>query len=337
VTVIAGAVGQNGSTDDIGSLARFDTPFGLLFAADDTLVVSDYDNNTLRRIDVTTATVSTVAGLSGTEGEGFENGTGSTARLAGPRSLALRPDGAVVFADTTNNALRLATPPPSVPVITSASTAQGTQSSAFTYTLTASGISATYPATYAASGLPAGLAIDSGSGLISGTPTQSGVFSVTLSVGNAVGDASATLTLTLAPPAYLTWQAAYFTPTELTQTTLGAENADPDSDGFANLIEYALGTDPRVASASPLLQSTLAAGYLQLTYTRLRAHSLGNITFTPEVSTDLQTWHSDASYLQEISITPLGATYEQVVVRSLSPVSFSGRSFLRLKIERIVP
>ncbi|MCX6936839.1 MAG: MBG domain-containing protein [Verrucomicrobia bacterium] len=323
---------QNGASDGIAGSARFDAPYGVTVSTGGVLIVSDSANNTLRRIDVATATVSTVAGLAG-EPDSLVDGTGAVARLAGPRALALRPDGAVVFADSTNNALRLATPPPSVPVITSASTAQGTQSLAFTYTLTASGT----PITYAATGLPGGLVIDSGSGVISGTPTQSGVFSVTLSAGNAVGDASVTLTLTLAPPAYQVWQTLYFTPTELSQTALGAAASDPDGDGFSNLIEYALGTNPRSALSVPTMQSSVKNGYLQLTYNRLRAHPPASLAFTPEVSTDLQTWQSGTSYLLEVSVNALDSAREQVVVRSLSPLALTGRSFLRLRIAVVMP
>jgi hypothetical protein len=55
------------------------------------------------------------------------------------------------------------------------------------------------PATsFQALGLPAGLLLNSATGLISGTPTQSGTFPVALSAFNANGQgASATLILTI--------------------------------------------------------------------------------------------------------------------------------------------
>src|SRR6202008_4462808 len=55
------------------------------------------------------------------------------------------------------------------------------------------------PTSYGATGLPAGLAVNTGNGLISGTPTASGTSSVTLSATNAGGTGTATLTLTIKP------------------------------------------------------------------------------------------------------------------------------------------
>ncbi len=83
---------------------------------------------------------------------------------------------------------------PAAPVITSATTAGGTVSQAFNYQITASNS----PTSYAATGLPAGLTVNTGTGLISGTPTTAGVSTVTISATNATGPGSATLTITIA-------------------------------------------------------------------------------------------------------------------------------------------
>ena len=88
-------------------------------------------------------------------------------------------------------ALKPASPAP--PLITSATTASGTVGSAFSYQITATD----NPASYGATGLPAGLSVNSGTGLISGTPTSAGSSTVALAATNASGTGNATLTITI--------------------------------------------------------------------------------------------------------------------------------------------
>ncbi len=82
----------------------------------------------------------------------------------------------------------------SPPVITSPSSGSGTVGTAFSYQIAATNS----PTSYGATGLPGGLSVNTSSGLISGTPTASGTFSVGLSATNGSGTGTATLTLTIA-------------------------------------------------------------------------------------------------------------------------------------------
>jgi len=83
------------------------------------------------------------------------------------------------------------------PVINSPTTASGTVGLAFSYTITATNS----PTSFNATGLPAGLNVNTTTGVISGTPTAVGTFGVTISASNANGTGTATLTLTInAPP-----------------------------------------------------------------------------------------------------------------------------------------
>ena len=89
---------------------------------------------------------------------------------------------------------------PASPAITSATTASGVVGSAFSYQITATNV----PTSYGATGLPAGLAVNSGTGLISGTPTAAGTYTATLSAKNSYGTGNATLTLTISAAAAIT-------------------------------------------------------------------------------------------------------------------------------------
>src|SRR5207244_11487612 len=67
---------------------------------------------------------------------------------------------------------------------------------AFSYNITATN----NPTSFNATGLPAGLTVNTSTGLISGTPTTAGTYTVTISATNAGGTGSHTLTLTINPP-----------------------------------------------------------------------------------------------------------------------------------------
>ena len=100
VSTLAGS-GSPGGTDGAGTVARFNNPRGLALSGD-TLYVADYSNHSIRAIDLTNKTVSTIAG-SGTPGHA--NGVGTAAQFDGPTGIAVS-GGTLYVADTDNHRIR---------------------------------------------------------------------------------------------------------------------------------------------------------------------------------------------------------------------------------------
>ena len=101
VTTVAGTPGQAGTTD--GLAARFNTPAGLAFDRDGTLLVADRLNHTIRRIAIN-GSVSTVAGQPGLPGSA--DGPVTTARLNEPWGLAFDPNGNLYIVERGNSTVR---------------------------------------------------------------------------------------------------------------------------------------------------------------------------------------------------------------------------------------
>ena len=80
-----------------------------------------------------------------------------------------------------------------VPSVTSPTTATGTVGTAFSFQIAAT----QNPTSFGAAGLPAGLSLNTATGVITGTPTTSGTSNVTITATNASGTGSANLTLTI--------------------------------------------------------------------------------------------------------------------------------------------
>ncbi|MBM4361161.1 MAG: hypothetical protein FJ104_00655 [Deltaproteobacteria bacterium] len=111
VTTVAGRCGEAGDDGDGGpaASARLTTPFDLEIGPDGALYVADTGNHRVRRVDLTTLEISTVAGT-GEPGFAGDGGPARAARLRSPYGLAFAPDGALLVADTMNNRIRRITP-----------------------------------------------------------------------------------------------------------------------------------------------------------------------------------------------------------------------------------
>jgi sugar lactone lactonase YvrE len=107
VTTLAGAAGQQGSSDGTGAAASFAFPEGVAVDAAGTVYVADTVNDTIRRVS-SEGVVTTLAGVAGQQGS--SDGTGSGAMLNSPSAVATDSAGNIYVADEGNNAIRRVTP-----------------------------------------------------------------------------------------------------------------------------------------------------------------------------------------------------------------------------------
>ena len=161
---------------------------------------------TITNLSATSGPVGTAVTINGTNFGSTQgtstvtfNGTAATVTSWSSSSLSTSvPTGAttgnvvVTVGGVASNGLNF-TVTTAAPVITSGTTASGTVGVAFSYQITATNS----PTSYGATGLPAGLSVNTSSGLISGTPSGAGTSTVTLSATNGSGTGHATLTLTI--------------------------------------------------------------------------------------------------------------------------------------------
>jgi hypothetical protein len=262
------------------------------------------------------------ASLTVTATSGYISGTVAT---AGTANITLS---AVNLGGTATATLVLTMLPPA-PVITSSTTAAAVVGQAFSYQIAATN----KPTSYGEENLPYNLTLNTSTGLISGTVNTTGTTTVQLSATNAGGTGNASLTLTVETP-YQAWQNAMFTSAELANPAIGGDEATPAGDGISNLMKYALDLSPWVDGVSGLpVGGVLVTGsgtYLTLTY--IQVLSATDISYIPQVSSDLQTWTSGAGSIIATGTTANpGGTTETVTVQSANPVS-NGAQFMRLEV-----
>jgi hypothetical protein len=124
------------------------------------------------------------AGLSVNSSTGLISGTPTTAGTSSVTVTATDTTGAsgsATFTWTINPAAG------NTVTVTNPGSQSGTVRTAASLQIRATDSASGQTLTYSASGLPAGLSINSSTGLISGTPTQPGVFSVTVTVTDTTG------------------------------------------------------------------------------------------------------------------------------------------------------
>ena len=162
------------------------------------------------------------------------------------------------------------------PTVGGAGQASGSPGQAFSYQVSATTMDAAYSPSYTATGLPPGLSINPSNGLISGTPTASGVYSVTLQATNEFGSGSGTVSITIGASAVTS---------NLTATVTIGQNFTYQITGSNSPIVYAasnLPTGLTVNSTTGVISgvTTAAAGTYPVTISAGNSTGTGLATLT---------------------------------------------------------
>jgi len=201
------------------------------------------------------------------------------------------------------------------PVINSSLTASGAYGGAISsYTITASGS----PIGYGATGLPAGLSVNMSSGVISGTPTASGTFSVTISATNGGGTGTATLGFTIAQA-------------NLTVTGVAASNKTYDATKTATLITGSAALSGVIPGDMVTLSTASAVGTFSnqavgagktvtVSGLSISGSSSGNYTLTQPTTTANITVLTVAGAITAANKTYDGTTAAVIATRTLTGV-----------------
>jgi hypothetical protein len=103
VTTIAGSAGVTGTDDGVGVAARFNSP-SALYVDGTILYIADYTNNLIRKMDLGTGSVTTLAGAAGSS-DYYVEGSFATARFNQPSGLVME-GGSLYLSERGNPVVR---------------------------------------------------------------------------------------------------------------------------------------------------------------------------------------------------------------------------------------
>jgi uncharacterized delta-60 repeat protein len=202
-----------------------------------------------------------------------------------------------------------------VPAIQSAGTAGTSVGTPFYYEIAATNA----PTSYSASGLPVGLTINTATGVISGTPTTAGTYTVTITASSAGGTTTGTLVVSVASSSSGTAVAPFARLTNLS-TRSKVSVASPLIAGFS--IGGGAGSKSILLRAvGPGLSTTFGIGNA-LTNPYLKLYNSGN-----QLVLSTKSWDGSATIMQmfsEFGAFPLIiGSADAAVATSLAPASYT--------------
>lgn len=121
------------------------------------------------------------------------------------------------------------------------------------------------------------------------------------------------------------WSLGAFNSTELGDMAMSGPQGDPDRDGLANLLEYALGRDPKLPSRESGMQIQASATEWIFTYSRPIDRL--EVGYVVEISNNLHSWSAT-----QVIHEKMGSDGETETWRARVPLSAGANVFFRLRV-----
>jgi len=109
VTTIAGQPGVASFQDNTSQPTFFNHPEGIAYDGAGNLYIADSGNNVIRRLQISSGAVTTIAGNVTVSPPGFADGTGTAANFSNPLGICYDGAGNLYVADSGNSAIRKVT------------------------------------------------------------------------------------------------------------------------------------------------------------------------------------------------------------------------------------
>ena len=154
-------------------------------------------------------------------------------------------------------------------------------------------------------------------------PASSPVYAGAVGSADGVSQATAAIQVSTSGDPYDDWAAGLSDP---------SFDADLDSDGLSNLLEYAFGGNPYSAKDSPHPVLQMVTTGVQLDFPRRTDAAARRLEYIVEYSLDLRSWTTNPPSGASTSVYPFGASwpgFEQVQIR----VDRGSKGYARVRVE----